>query len=179
MKPNTPMLAISTRLITRSPAAIRRNHLPINSAAQRCAALLGFTQCVQPNLPGLSPQFSFTHPPATEFNFKGVSEPFTFVWRISNAKSADIASMHPAQCPAVIAPYETVKGVGAPRFFMAPLKGSVIHQIKRSYNCQKIRSERSDRFGEYLFYLVLLKFRPTGGIRDVAKKCAPDSQGIG
>jgi hypothetical protein len=52
MKPNTPMLAICTRLIARSPAAIRRNDFPINIAAQRCAALLGFTKCVQPNLPG-------------------------------------------------------------------------------------------------------------------------------
>jgi len=37
------MLAITTRLITRSPAAIRRYHFPINIAAQRCGDLLGFT----------------------------------------------------------------------------------------------------------------------------------------
>jgi hypothetical protein len=43
MKPNVPMLAITTSLITHSPAAIRRNDFPINIAAQRYGDLLGFT----------------------------------------------------------------------------------------------------------------------------------------
>ena len=43
MKPNTLMLAITTRLITRSSAAIRRYHFPINIAVQPCGDLLGFT----------------------------------------------------------------------------------------------------------------------------------------
>ena len=49
MKPNTPMLAIITRLITRLPAAIRRYLYPLNTAAQFYAELLGFTKYVQPN----------------------------------------------------------------------------------------------------------------------------------
>jgi hypothetical protein len=43
MKPNTPTLAITFDLISRSPGPIRRYHCPINTAVQRCAALLGFT----------------------------------------------------------------------------------------------------------------------------------------
>ena len=38
-----PMLAITTSLITHSPAATRRNDFPINITAQRCGDLLGFT----------------------------------------------------------------------------------------------------------------------------------------
>jgi hypothetical protein len=52
MKPNTPMLELTTGLITRSPAATHRTHFPINITAQLRGDLLGFTQCVQPNLPG-------------------------------------------------------------------------------------------------------------------------------
>ena len=44
MKPNTPKLAITTGLISRSPGQIRRYHCPINIAVQRCGDLLGFTQ---------------------------------------------------------------------------------------------------------------------------------------
>jgi hypothetical protein len=48
MKPNTPTLAITSGLISRSPGPIRRYHspfniCPINIAVQPCAALLGFT----------------------------------------------------------------------------------------------------------------------------------------
>jgi hypothetical protein len=43
MKPNTPMLAITSVRISRSPGLIRRYHCPINIAVQRRAALLGFT----------------------------------------------------------------------------------------------------------------------------------------
>jgi hypothetical protein len=48
MKPNTPTLAITVGLISRSTGPIRRYHCPINicpinSAVQRCDALLGFT----------------------------------------------------------------------------------------------------------------------------------------
>jgi hypothetical protein len=43
MKPNTPTLAITSGLISRSPGPIRRHHYPVNIAAQPCAALLGFT----------------------------------------------------------------------------------------------------------------------------------------
>ena len=50
MKPNTAMLATTTRLNTRSPAAIRRYQYPPHSAVQLYAELLGFTKCVQPNL---------------------------------------------------------------------------------------------------------------------------------
>ena len=53
MKPNTPTLAIATGLIARSPAPIRHYQFLPNSAAQLYAELLGFTKCVQPNLPGL------------------------------------------------------------------------------------------------------------------------------
>jgi len=49
MKPNTPTLAIAMDLIARSPAPIRHYQFPLNSAAQLCAELLGFTKCVQPN----------------------------------------------------------------------------------------------------------------------------------
>ena len=51
MKPNTQALAITTGLIFRSPGPIRRYPYPINIAVQPCAALLGFTWCVQPNQP--------------------------------------------------------------------------------------------------------------------------------
>jgi hypothetical protein len=43
MKPNTPTLAITSGLISRSSGPIRRYHCPINIAVQPCAALLGFT----------------------------------------------------------------------------------------------------------------------------------------
>jgi len=43
MKPNTQALAISTGLISYSPGAIRHDHCPIEIAAQRRVALLGFT----------------------------------------------------------------------------------------------------------------------------------------
>jgi len=59
MKPNTPMLAMTTGLISRSPGPIRRYYSPMNIAAQRCGDMLGFTQCVQPNLQGC-----FAHPSA-------------------------------------------------------------------------------------------------------------------
>jgi hypothetical protein len=51
MKPNTPMLAITTGLISCSPGPVRRHYFPINIAVERRAELLGFTQPVQPNLP--------------------------------------------------------------------------------------------------------------------------------
>jgi hypothetical protein len=43
MKPNTPTLAMTSGLISRSSGPIRRYHCPINIAVQPCAALLGFT----------------------------------------------------------------------------------------------------------------------------------------
>jgi hypothetical protein len=43
MKPDTPTLAITSGLISRSPGPIRHYHCPINIAVQRCDALLGFT----------------------------------------------------------------------------------------------------------------------------------------
>jgi hypothetical protein len=43
MKPNTPTLAITSGAISRSPGPIRSYLYPINSAVQRCAAMLGFT----------------------------------------------------------------------------------------------------------------------------------------
>jgi hypothetical protein len=60
MKPNTPALAIATGLIARSPAPIRHCLFPLDTAAQLYAALLGFTKCVQPNLPGLRPDSTTT-----------------------------------------------------------------------------------------------------------------------
>jgi len=54
MKLNTPTLAIATDLITRLPAPIRHYLYPLDTAAQLCAALLGFTKCVQPNAPTLA-----------------------------------------------------------------------------------------------------------------------------
>ena len=58
MKPNTPSLAITTDLISCSPGPIRRYHYPINIAAQLYGELLGFTRCVQPNLPSCSARLS-------------------------------------------------------------------------------------------------------------------------
>jgi hypothetical protein len=43
MKPNTPTLAVTSGLISRSPGPIRRYQYPINIAVQPRAALLGFT----------------------------------------------------------------------------------------------------------------------------------------
>lgn len=60
MTPNTPTLAIATGLIARSPVPIRHWLFPLDTAAQLYAALLGFTKCVQPNLPGLRPDSTAT-----------------------------------------------------------------------------------------------------------------------